>query len=77
MLRFQNFLISIQQDIKAFLLWCLLFTVFRAVFIAIYASQLTGGMEDVLTAMFLGLRLSLKTAGWISMVGFILATLPR
>lgn len=77
MLRFQNFLISIQQDIKAFLLWCLLFTVFRAVFIAIYASQLTGGMEDVLTAMFLGLRLSLKTAGWISMVGFILATLPK
>ncbi len=69
---FANF----QQDFKAFAFWCLVFTLFRMVFIAVYSGQLGGDYGDVPEALFLGLRLSLKTAGVIALAGFIAATLP-
>lgn len=74
---FTRFFENIQQDLKAFFYWCLVFTLFRIVFIAIYSGQLNGDYSDVPMAIFLGLRLSLKTAGIIALVGFVFATIPK
>ena len=74
---FARFFENLQQDIKAFLYWCLVFTFFRIVFIWVYSSQLNGNYADVPMALFLGARLSLKTAGMICLIGFVLASLPN
>ena len=74
---FARFFENLQQDIKAFLYWCLVFTLFRIVFIWVYSSQLNGNYADVPMALFLGARLSLKTAGMICLIGFVLASLPN
>ena len=74
---FARFFENIQQDLKAFVYWCLVFTVFRVAFIWIYSGQLNGNYTDVPMALFLGARLSLKTAGIICLVGFVLASLPN
>ena len=73
---FARFFENLQQDLKAFLYWCLVFTVFRVAFIWIYSGQLNGNYADVPMALFLGARLSLKTAGMLALVGFVLASLP-
>lgn len=73
---FGRFWENLQQDFKAFAFWCLLFTVFRIAFIAVYSSQLGGEYAELAEALLLGLRLSLKTAGVIALAGFAAATLP-
>ncbi len=75
--RFARFFEGFQQDLKAFAFWCLVFTIFRFAFIAIYSSQI-GGLftTEVVRAVWLGLRLSLKTAGIIVLFSAIFATLP-
>lgn len=72
---FARFFENLQQDLKAFVYWCLVFTVFRIAFIWIYSSQLNGNYADVPMALFLGFRLSLKTAGIVCLIGFVLASL--
>ena len=72
---FARFFENIQQDLKAFLYWCLVLTIFRIAFICIYSSQLNGNYADVPMALFLGFRLSLKTAGIVCLIGFVLASL--
>ncbi|MGN1398513.1 MAG: LTA synthase family protein [Erysipelotrichaceae bacterium] len=74
---FARFFENLQQDLKAFLYWCLVFTVFRIAFIWIYSGQLNGNYADVPMALFLGFRLSLKTAGIVCLIGFVLASLPN
>ena len=74
---FARFFDNLQQDLKAFLYWCLAFTIFRMVFIWLYSGQLNGNYADVPMALFLGLRLSLKTAGILGLIGFALASLPN
>lgn len=74
---FARFFENLQKDLKAFVYWCLVFTLFRVAFILIYSGQLNGIYNDVPMALFLGLRLSLKTAGIICLLGFVLATLPK
>lgn len=74
---FARFFENLQQDLKAFVYWCLVFTVFRIAFIWIYSGQLNGNYADVPMALFLGARLSLKTAGILSLIGFVLASLPN
>ncbi len=74
---YTRFFENLQQDLKAFIYWCLVFTLFRAAFIAIYSGQLNGDYSDVPMALLLGLRLSLKTAGVIALIGFVFATLPK
>lgn len=74
---YARFFENLQQDLKAFIYWCLVFTVFRIAFIAIYNGQLNGEYGDVPMALLLGLRLSLKTAGMIALIGFVFATLPK
>ncbi len=77
MKRFARFFENLQQDFKIFAYWCLVLLFFRMIFIYVYSSQLDGDFSEVLKALWLGLRLSLKTAGIISLLGFVLATLPN
>lgn len=74
---FSRFFENLQHDLKAFIYWCVVFTIFRIAFIAVYSSQLNGNYADVPMALLLGLRLSLKTAGMLALIGFVLATLPK
>ena len=74
---YTRFFEELQQDFKAFAYWCGVFMLFRIVFIAIYSGQLNGDYSDVPMALLLGLRLSLKTAGILMLVGVVLATLPK
>ncbi len=75
--RFARFFEGFQQDLKAYVYWCVVFTIFRFTFIAIYSSQIEGLFTaDVMQAMWLGLRLSLKTTGMLVLVGAVFATLP-
>lgn len=74
---YKRFFENIQQDFKAFIYWCLVFTLFRVAFIAIYSGQLNGDYSDIPMALLLGLRLSLKTAGIMMLVGVVCATLPK
>lgn len=75
--RFARFFEGFQQDLKAYVYWCVVFAVFRFAFIVIYSSQIEGLFTaDVLQSMWLGLRLSLKTAGILVLFGGVLSTLP-
>ena len=75
--RFTRFFEGFQQDLKAYVYWCVVFAVFRFAFIIIYSSQIEGLFTaDVFQSMWLGLRLSLKTAGILVLFGGVLATLP-
>ena len=75
--RFARFFEGFQQDLKAYVYWCVVFAVFRFAFIVIYSSQIEGLFTaDVLQSMWLGLRLSFKTAGILVLFGGVLATLP-
>lgn len=70
---FARFFENLQQDLKAFGYWCLVLTVFRMAFIWVYSSQLNGNYADVPMALLLGFRLSMKTAGMLCLIGFVLA----
>ena len=78
-IRFTTFLQQLQTDLKGFLWFCALFTLFRVVFILVFSSQLAQGLfsVDTVTALWLGLRLSLKTAGGIMLTGALLCTIPK
>lgn len=78
MSRFTSFTRNLQQDLKIFLWFCLLFSFFRGIFIILFGTQLSAGIltPDTFSAMWLGLRLSLKTAGIMMLLGCLCATLP-
>lgn len=72
-----RFLKSIQQDAKLFLYIYLLLMLFRIAFLAIYAGQLgSAGASDILTALWLGARISLKTTAFLVAFSFLFATIP-
>ena len=72
-----RFLKSLQQDAKLFLYLYALLMVFRIAFLVIYAGQLgSAGMADILTALWLGARISLKTTAFLVAFSFLLGTIP-
>lgn len=72
-----RFLKSLQQDAKLFLYIYLLLMLFRIAFLAIYAGQLgSAGASDILTALWLGARISLKTTAFLVAFPFLFATIP-
>lgn len=72
-----NFYNGLMEDLKAFIFWLLLLTIFRVCFLVKFGYQLPeGAYGDITGCLWLGTRLSLKTAGWICALGFILTTLP-
>lgn len=78
MQRFQIFWHNLQQDLKIFLYFTILFSVFRLIFIGIFNTYLSDcTMQDILLCQWYGFRLSLKTAGMIALIGGVLATLPQ
>ena len=78
MQRFQIFWHNLQQDLKIFLYFTILFSVFRLIFIGIFNTYLSDcTMQDIMLCMWYGFRLSLKTAGMIALIGGVLATLPQ
>lgn len=72
-----RFLKSLQQDAKLFLYIYALLMVFRVAFLIIYEGQLgNAGMADVLTAIWLGARISLKTTAFLVAFPFLFGTIP-
>lgn len=72
-----RFLKSLQQDAKLFLYIYLLLMLFRIAFLAIYAGQMgSAGVGDILTALWLGARISLKTTAFLVAFSFLFATIP-
>ena len=72
------FIKNAQQEAKGFVFFIVLLSVFRAVFIGIFNTQLASTMiPEILEAMWLGFRLSLKTAGSIALLGLVFATVPQ
>lgn len=72
-----RFLKSIQQDAKLFLYIYLLLMLFRIAFLVIYAGQMgSTGVGDILTALWLGARISLKTTAFLVAFPFLFATIP-
>ena len=75
--RFARFFEGLQQDLKSYVYWCVVFSLLRFAFIAIYKSQIEGLFTaEVMQSMWLGLRLSLKTTGMLVLLGAVFATLP-
>jgi phosphoglycerol transferase MdoB-like AlkP superfamily enzyme len=77
--RFTVFLQQLQNDFKGFIWCCALFMLFRILFIGVFSSQLVQGLftGDTAEALWLGLRLSLKTAGFAMLFSTVGCTIPR
>lgn len=75
---FGRFFNEFQKDLKTFVFWCILFFIFRVIFIVCYNSQIAEAKtEEILMSLWLGFRLSLKTAGIITLISVLCATLPK
>jgi phosphoglycerol transferase MdoB-like AlkP superfamily enzyme len=74
--RWERFYKLIQQDLKLFLFFVLLFSLFRAGFIVILHKYIDPAttMKDIFVTLFYGLRISLKSAGVIAILSFIFST---
>lgn len=78
MQRFQIFWHNLQQDLKIFLYFIILFSVFRLAFLGIFHTYLAAcPWQDIFLCLWYGFRLSLKTAGMIALIGFTFTTLPQ
>ena len=77
--RFTVFLRQLQSDLKGFAWFNVLFFLFRIAFILLFGSQLVQGLftADTAAALWLGMRMSLKTAGGIMLLGAVLSTVPK
>jgi phosphoglycerol transferase MdoB-like AlkP superfamily enzyme len=76
MSKWEKFLRNIQQDIKLYLFICTVLCLFRISFIGIlhqYLSESTT-LKDIGIALYYGARLSLKSAGAITLLSFLFCT---
>ena len=73
----KRFFDGIQRDLRLFLFVLILLEVYRGLFMfsmSSYMSEETGAAQ-IFSAMFTGLRLSLKTAGAFTLISFVLVTI--
>lgn len=73
----KRFFFGLQRDVRLFFFVVLLLEFYRLIFILIMADRMdedTGALQ-VLTALWAGLRLSLKTAGVVALISFVFVTL--
>ena len=78
MKRLLNFLDDLQQSLKIFAFFIILLTVLRIIFIGIFWDKVPAeGIDELGQCLWLGFRLSLKTAGIVALVGFVFGALPR
>ena len=73
MLRWENFFRNIQQDLKLFAFILGMLCLYRAGFIVVMNSHLSDAatLKDILTALYYGMRISLKSAGAIVALSFV------
>lgn len=72
-----RFLLSLQLDLRLFVFLHIELMVFRIAFLLLYASQLGSATgADILGALWLGARISLKTAAFLTGLPFLLGTVP-
>ena len=73
----KKFFDGIQRDLRLFFFVLILLEVYRGLFILLMSNYLgeTSGAMQILSAMFAGLRLSLKTAGAVTLISFVLVTI--
>lgn len=79
MVRFGVFFENIQKDLKTYLFLIVLLCVYRGAFILIMQEYIEPqtGMTEIALAMWAGLRLSLKSAGIVAVVSFLLCTITN
>ncbi len=73
----KKFFDGIQRDLRLFFFVLILLEVYRGLFILLMSNYLgeTSGAMQIFSAMFAGLRLSLKTAGAVTLISFVLVTI--
>lgn len=76
MSRWDQFFKNIQQDLKLFIFTLSLLCVFRIAFIVILNRYVNVGttLPDIMSALYYGLRISLKSAGVITLLSFLFCT---
>ncbi len=78
MLKFlKRFFEGVQRDARLFFFVLILLEVYRGLFILFMSNYMSteSGAGQIFSAMFTGLRLSLKTAGAVTLISFILVTI--
>ena len=73
----ERFFDGVQRDLRIFFFILVLLEIYRAVFIWQMSDYIAAGTtsEEIKTALWAGLRLSLKTAGFVAAVSFVFSTL--
>ena len=76
--RLAAFYDAAQRDLKLFAFILLTLCIYRAYFMFYMAGYMMPAttLDDIVLALVTGARLSLKTAGIVTLIGFVLATLP-
>ena len=78
MKRFDRLWKGLQQEGKVFIFFVVLLTIFRIVFLGIFANTLADvKFHDIWMTLWYGFRISLKTIGVICLVPFVVATLVQ
>lgn len=72
----ERFFKNIQQDLKLYFFLLIILSLFRVAFIGMLHRYLGDGttLADILSALFYGLRISLKTAGAIVLLSFLFSS---
>ncbi len=78
-MRMEKYVQNIQQDLKLFFFVLFLLCAYRAFFMWHMSSYMGDGVtgESIALALWTGLRLSMKTAGWFMALSFLFCTLPN
>ena len=73
----KRFFDGIQRDLRIFLFMLVLLEIYRAVFMLIMSNYIndTTGVEQIYSALWTGLRLSLKTAGAVTAFSFLFVSI--
>ena len=76
-MKFKKFFEGVQKDFRLFVFLLILLEIHRALFIWLMSDYMDANStsEEIKTALFVGLRLSLKTAGFITAFSFVFVTI--
>ena len=78
-MRLKRFFANLQKDLKVFVFLLAIICFYRAYFMAYMSEAIapTTSIGDVLLSLWLGFRISLKSAGAMALFGFVFCTLPE
>ena len=73
----KRFFDGIQRDLRLFVFVLILLEIYRGLFIFVMSNYMSAesGAAQIFTAMWAGLRLSLKTAGAVTLISFVFVTI--